>query len=129
MIPVTWPWNICLLILCICTCEHYIMALQQNTSNLNNVFVLCSYFPCGLKIFLYTCPMNTTQQYLSRNTLNWFTWPFILFYILCTSVLLLYIKYYFHAYCIDTFSPRLFKSFEFVKWKQNVWRKTCRTWI
>ena len=32
MVCVIWPLDICLVILRICTCEHYAITLQQNTS-------------------------------------------------------------------------------------------------
>ena len=92
---VTWPLNICLLILRVRTCE-------QNKIEQNKVLVLmfliqhhvlcCWYFPCSPKIlFWYTCGIIAKLHGKTVLVL------FFFFNILCTSVFLLLIKCYYHA--------------------------------
>ena len=69
MMSVTWPLNICLLILCVRTCEHCNSFIKKYIKIRYCIFQL---FTCGLKIlFLYNCAsINITQKNYNKMHLN-----------------------------------------------------------
>ena len=92
-------------------------------------FAIDYYFPCVFKIlFLYACIMNITQKCYSKIHLNVLALIFFFIYcqILCTLVLLLLIKYSFHAkVCLvcdrfkDYFKMKLLKTLLRTQLKQT----------
>ena len=64
---------------------------------LANIVLCYCCFPFGfIMLILYACVMNITQKLCNIIDLNAILVFIFIFYVLCTSVLLIFIKFYFH---------------------------------